>query len=98
MATNQPNVMAKGYSIPQQTQKILNDGLLNNPLIAPTLPKEVEQCARKIRFEGSDKPSIPINWRFAESISSLKGLEAALTNVLVQKKYGVEPPETVINT
>jgi hypothetical protein len=98
MATNQLNGTTKSYSIPQQTHKIFNDGILNNPLIAPSLPKGVEQCASKIRFEGSDKPSMPINWRFAESISALKGLEAALTNVLLQKKYGVEPPEAVINT
>ncbi len=29
----------------------------------------------KVKFVGSDAPSIPINWRFAESVASLKGLE-----------------------
>jgi hypothetical protein len=98
MAATGLNGTTNHYSIPEQTQKIFNDGILNNPLIAPTLPKGIEQCTSKIRFEGSDKPSIPINWRFAESISALKGLEAALTNVLLREKYGVEPLEAVINT
>jgi hypothetical protein len=98
MATTGLNGTTNHYSIPEQTQKIFNDEILNNPLIAPTLPKGTEQSTSKIRFEGSDKPSIPINWRFAESISALKGLEAALTNVLLREKYGVEAPEAVINT
>lgn len=86
------------YSIPSETQSVFLNGILLNPLIASTLPKEIEECAKTVRFEGTDKPSIPINWRFAESISALKGLEAAIVNVLLKKKYGVEPQEAVINT
>lgn len=86
------------YSIPQETQKVFRDGLLNNPLVKPTLPKEIEECAKPVRFEGTDKPSLPINWRFAESIAALKGLEAAMINVLLKRKYAVEPQEAVINT
>jgi hypothetical protein len=41
---------------------------------------------------------MPINWRFAESISALKGLEATILNVLLARKYGIEPQEVVINT
>lgn len=96
--TNGVNGSSSTYSIPEETQKIFDDGILNNPLIAPTLPKEIQDCAKTIRFEGSDKPSIPINWRYAESISSLKGLEASMINVLLKRKYGVEPQEVVINT
>jgi crotonobetainyl-CoA:carnitine CoA-transferase CaiB-like acyl-CoA transferase len=86
------------YSIPKETQDVFENGILNNPLIAATLPKEIQQCAQPVRFEGNDKPSIPINWRFAESISALKGLEASMINVLLQRKYGVEPQEAIINT
>lgn len=85
------------YSVPQETDKVFQDGILKNPLIAPTLPAEIKDCA-KVRFVGNDKPSIPINWRFAESISALKGLEASMINVLLKRKYGVEPQEAVINT
>lgn len=86
------------YSIPNETEKIFRDGILKNPLVAPTLPEGIEKCAKVVRFDGTDKPSLPINWRFAESISSLKGLEAAMVNVLLKKKYNVEPQEAVINT
>jgi hypothetical protein len=108
MATNVVNVHTNGangingtdkpYSVPKEAQKILQDGILNNPLVASTLPKDIKECAREVRFEGTDKPSIPINWRFAESISALKGLEAALVNVLLKQKYGLEPQKAVINT
>jgi hypothetical protein len=96
--TNESNGEEMNYSIPNQTHKVFQDGILRNQLIASTLPEEIEECSRKIRFEGTEKPSIPINWRFAESISALKGLEAAMVNVLLKKKYGVEPQEAVINT
>lgn len=99
--TNSANGVASkhsSYSIPQETKKIFRDGILNNPLIASTLPKDIEECARAINFEGTDNPSIPINWRFAESISALKGLEAALVNVLLKQKYNTEPQQAVINT
>jgi hypothetical protein len=86
------------YSIQQETQKVFQIGILKNQLIASTLPDEIEQCAKTIHFEGTEKPSIPINWRFAESISALKGLEAAMVNVLLKRKYGLEPQKAVINT
>lgn len=86
------------YSIPDATYQIFRDGLLKNPLVANSLPKEIEECASKTQFVGSAKPSMPINWRFAESIASLKGLEAAMINVLLKRKYGIEPQEAAINT
>jgi hypothetical protein len=89
-----PNI----YSVPKTTHQIFEDGILNNPLIAPHLPKEIQECAGTVQFVGNDQPSIPINWRFAESISALKGLEAAMINVLLKRKYGVEPQKAVINT
>jgi hypothetical protein len=86
------------YSVPKEAQNIFQNGILRNQLIASTLPKEIEECARAVRFEGTDKPSLPINWRFAESISALKGLEAAMVNVLLKRKYGMEPQQALINT
>jgi hypothetical protein len=86
------------YSVPQQTEKLFREGILQNPLIFKSLPPEALKYGGKIRFVGSNLPSIPINWRFAESISSLKGLEATMLNVLLTKKYGVEPQEVIINT
>lgn len=95
---NDPQKGLESYSIPQETQKIFENGILNNPLISSTLPKGITEAAAKVRFEGSDKPSIPINWRFAESISALKGFEAAMINVLLQRKYDTEPQEAIVNT
>jgi hypothetical protein len=43
-------------------------------------------------------PKIAIPSRFAESISSLKGLEATLLNVLLVRKDGMKPQEIEINT
>ncbi|KAI4953633.1 hypothetical protein J4E91_002481 [Alternaria rosae] len=96
--TNGTNGSHKDYSVPRETQNIFEKGILSNPLIAPTLPTDIAECAKKVQFKGTDKPSIPINWRFAESISALKGLEAAMINVLLKRKYGLEPQEAVIDT
>jgi len=86
------------YSIPKEAASLLKHGLLSNPLISKDLPPEAAQCGEKIRFVGSDEPSISINWRFAESAASLKGLEAIFVNSLLKRKYGVEPVEVVIDT
>jgi len=92
------NNSGPAYSIPQETLKLFQSGILENPLIAPNLPEGIEECAKLVEFKGSDQASIPINWRFAESISALKGLEAATINVLLRRKYQVEPQRAVINT
>ena len=91
-------MMSVPYSIPQETAKLFREGVLRNPLISKHLPSETEECSKLIKFEGSDDPSIPINWRFAESISALKALEGAIVNVLLKRKYGLGPQEIVINT
>ena len=98
MATNADVEILESYSVPLETQNLFEHGILNNPLIAPTLPEGISEAASIVRFEGTPHPSIPINWRFAESISALKGLEAALINVLLSQKYGAESQEAVINT
>lgn len=86
------------YSKLEQTKEVFLKGILENRLISKHFPPEAAQCAAEIRFEGSEEPTIPINWRFAESISALKALEATFLNVLLLRKYGVKPPRVTINT
>ncbi|KAF1984846.1 CoA-transferase family III [Aulographum hederae CBS 113979] len=86
------------YSVPQQASQLLQDGVLDNPLIRKSLPSDIAKYASKVRFEGSHAPIIPINWRFAESVSALKGLEAAMLLAFVKRKYGADVGEVVINT
>lgn len=90
--------LEEAYSVPREARKLLHEGILRNPLITKNLPPEVVEYGAKVKYVGSNAPSIPINWRFAESISSLKGLEATMLNVLLAKKYGLEPQEVIINT
>ena len=95
------NGMSNGhstYSIPGETQKVFEHGVLKNNLIARDLPGDTIAAAAKIHFTGSADPSIPVNWRFAEAAASLKGLEASIVNVLLQRKYGCEAQAVTIDT
>jgi hypothetical protein len=58
---NGTNETSTTYSIPKETQKVFEDGILKNPLIASTLPKDIKASAKTVRFEGTDSPSLPIN-------------------------------------
>lgn len=89
---------AEHYSVPEQTGLLFRKGILANPLLEKNLPTEAQEAASTITFEGSDAPSLPINWRFAESISALKAYEATILNVILKKKYGVGPVQIKINT
>ncbi|KAH6988324.1 putative alpha methylacyl-CoA racemase [Ilyonectria sp. MPI-CAGE-AT-0026] len=95
---NNGDVRTTHYSVPRETDKLLRKGILGNSLIANNLPLDLAACSEPVRFVGSDDPSIPINWRFAESIASLKGFEAVLLNGLLSQKYGIAPQEVVIDT
>jgi hypothetical protein len=86
------------YSIPEQAQGVFWKGILNNPLVVKNLPAEAAECGAKISFKGSSKPCLPINWRFAESVSALKALEATMLSVLLTRKYKVTPPCVTIDT
>ncbi|OAL38854.1 hypothetical protein AYO20_02060 [Fonsecaea nubica] len=86
------------YSVPTEAEKVFRTGILQNPLITPYLPEGWEALASTVSFEGSPSPSIPINWRFAESISALKAYEAVLVNAILKKKYNHDPVEVRINT
>ncbi|TKA68496.1 hypothetical protein B0A55_08796 [Friedmanniomyces simplex] len=85
------------YSVPHEAQKILQTEILNNPLV-PSLPSEIKDAGHLVHFSGNDLPSIPINWRFAESVSALKAFEASMLNVLRSRKYQVPMSEVSINT
>src|SRR3954451_25448542 len=84
------------YSVPLEAQKVFTNGILRNPLILKYLPIDAEEIAQKISFEGSDNPLIPVNWRFAESVSALKAFEALILGSLLKKKYHIEYPEVKV--
>ena len=86
------------YSVPAEAKKVFKAGIIANPRIAKDLPLDVEKYTKLIKFVGNDKPNIPINWRFAESISALKALESIWINNLLVEKYKVEPKAVVIDT
>jgi len=85
------------YSIQRETETILWDGALRNPLHR-SLPDGIQDAARRIKFSGSKLPFIPINWRFAESVSALKAFEGAMLNVLLHNKYGIPYQNIHIDT
>jgi len=86
------------YSVPSESLKLYKEGILDNPLIAKDLPPEAIDFANSVHFVGSDSPSIPINWRFAESAASLKALEASLIAALLKRKYNKTISSATINT
>lgn len=86
------------YSVPEQARNVFHNDILSNPLVSRNLPNGFQQYGSKIKFQGTDEPSMPINWRFAESISSMKALEATMLLALLDMKYNVHPKEIIINT
>ena len=66
------------YSVPHEAEKVFYEGIFSNDLITQDLPKEVKETARKVQFTGTDLPSIPINWRFAESAAALEAPRSKL--------------------
>lgn len=88
---------AVDYSVPLEARAVFEDGILNNPLMSG-FPAELESFSKHVQFKGSARPSIPINWRFSESISALKAFEASMLNCLITRKYNVPPANVVIDT
>ena len=70
--------------------------ILHNPR-HKYLPDGIQHAARKITSARSKLPSIPINRRFAESVSALK-VEGAMLNVLLYEKDGIPHQNVYINT
>lgn len=73
------------------------NGILRN-LTQEDLPAEIIDHAKKLRFSGSNLPNLAINWKLVESMAALKGFEAAMLGVILQRKYGLQPVEASINT
>ncbi|KAK1255547.1 hypothetical protein MKX08_009542 [Trichoderma sp. CBMAI-0020] len=88
----------KPYSVVSEAANVLKDGILNHPQTVQHLISGLDKYADLISFEGSDNPSLPVNWRFAESIAALKGLESIYVNAILEKVYGVAPQKVKINT
>ena len=88
----------EAYSVPEEAANVLNAGIIHNPLLVGNIPANAAALAQNIKFSGSSKPNIPVNWRFAESISALKGLEALWLNALLELRYKASPVEIEINT
>ncbi|PVI02687.1 CoA-transferase family III [Periconia macrospinosa] len=84
------------YSVPKEAQKIFHNGILQNPLLP--LPPSLKTLGELVCFKGHELPSIPMNWRWAESISALKAFEATMLNHLLVQKYMIQPVEVTINT
>jgi hypothetical protein len=89
--------LSENYSVPDEASKLLLEGIVQNPLIKD-LPDNAAQLCGRVKFEGHATPSIPINWRFSESIAALKGFEAVMLNNLLTRKYGIAPVDVTINT
>ncbi|KAE8154872.1 CoA-transferase family III domain-containing protein [Aspergillus avenaceus] len=92
------SVELEAYSVLTEAAKLLRKGVLENPLLASNIPTEASSLVDLVEFSGNSKPSIPINWRVAESISVLKGLEALWVNALLQTKYQRAPVKVNIDT
>lgn len=97
MATATATTTTTNYSVPSESRKCLVEGILNHPG-HKALPAECHDLAKLTKYVGSEQPKIAINWRLAESVSSLKGFEAVMVNLLLSRKYGLSPQEVTINT
>ncbi|ESK89133.1 CAIB/BAIF family enzyme [Moniliophthora roreri MCA 2997] len=85
------------YSVPTEAFNLLKDRLIESPFHA-SIPPEIHKIYHLVEYQGSDEPSVPVNWRLAESISALKGFQACMVNVLLMRKYGIPPQKVIINT
>ncbi|KAI8297908.1 Succinyl-CoA--L-malate CoA-transferase beta subunit [Colletotrichum sp. SAR11_59] len=85
------------YSVPQEAKAAFISGILENPLMKD-IPSDLKSLGHHVKFEGTSRPSIPVNWKFAESIAALKAYEATLVNRLIMKKYNAQPAEVTIDT
>lgn len=95
--TSKMTDLSKTYSVPQELKKVLVDGILGHKRHSQ-LPKECADLANHVEYEESSLPSIPVNWKLAESVASLKGFEAVMINALLGRKYNQSPLKIVINT
>ena len=85
------------YSVQDETLQLLRTTVSRDPSCA-AIAEDIVEYVDLIKFTGSVKPSIPINWRLSESISALKGLESVFINALLVRKYKQTPLPVEINT
>ncbi|KAJ5320049.1 hypothetical protein PENANT_c025G03727 [Penicillium antarcticum] len=88
----------EAYSVPAESEALLRKGILENPVLSSNIPSNADYLASFVKLSGNAKPNLPVNWRFAESISSLKGLEAIWLNALLEAKYKQSPVNIEIDT
>jgi crotonobetainyl-CoA:carnitine CoA-transferase CaiB-like acyl-CoA transferase len=99
--TSKANGLMNGhssYSVPEEAYKVFHDNILSDDRIRKDLPNDIEKATDKVHFVGSSSPSLPVNWRFAEAVSSLKGLESSLINILADRKYSTGLHDVTIDT
>lgn len=89
---------ASTYSVPSGARQVFEQGIISNARITKFLPPEVTDFSRQITFSGDSEPSIPVNWRFAESAAALKALEATLIAALMKRKCNLPFEGATINT
>ena len=75
---SQDTTLISDYSIPEESRQCLWNGILNHDG-HQSLPVECRKLFDKVEFIGDRKPKMAINWRFAESVASLKGFEAIVS-------------------
>lgn len=74
------------YSVPEATQRVLVRGIFQNPRLKHNIPEgAAEIAAKNVKFLGNSQPSVPVNWRFVESVSALKEYEASVLSLLIQQ-------------
>jgi hypothetical protein len=93
-----PKMTIRAYSVPSESEILLRKGILENSVLSSNLPANADLLASFVKFSGNAKPNLPINWRFAESISCLKGLEAIWLNALLGAKHKQSPVNIEIDT
>lgn len=86
----------EAYSVPEECRALLDREIKRK--LSTKFSAESHASIEHITFEGSANPSIPINWRLAESVATLKGLEAVLINIFIGRKYNEGPKDVHINT
>lgn len=84
------------YNFQKACEELFHSSVIENQKIK--LSNEFKQLANKVKFEGNQEISIPINWRLGESISVLKAFEGLSILDLVQKKYKTNVEGITINT
>lgn len=89
--------MLEKYSVPEESRRCLLNGILGHKG-HQALATECHDYANLIKYVGYGHPKMPINWRFAESVASLKGFEAIMLCLLLKRKYDFTPQEVTINT